>query len=119
MVIYGIDEADAVAPTSAAEFNADPHTSASVQWDTSWVASDWEQSPEIKTVIQEIVDLGGWVSGNALMLQVRDDLGSGHGGNNVYITFQERSSSLGAKLYIEYDAGAGPSVVVMRRRRGG
>lgn len=118
LVIYGIDEADAAAPTSESEFTADPHTSASVQWDTTWVAEVWEQSPDIKNIIQEIIDLGGWVSGNALMLQVRDDLGAGSG-NNVWITFLERNPDLAAKLYIEHDAGGEPSVTIMRRRRGG
>jgi hypothetical protein len=118
LVIYGIDEADAAAPTSETEFLADPHTSASVQWDTAWTAEVWEQSPDIKNIIQEIIDLGGWVSGNALMLQVRDDLGAGPG-NNVWITFLERNPDLAAKLYVEYDVGVGPSVTIMRRRRGG
>ena len=117
LIIHGIDEDDAAAPTSAAEFSADPHTTANVQWDTAWVASVWEQSPEIKTIIQEIVDRGGWASGNAMMFQVCDDLGSGT--NNVYSVFYDNDSALAAKLYIEYYVGAGPSVVIIRRRRGG
>lgn len=117
LIVYGVDEDSAAAPTTASEFAADPHTSASVQWDATWVASVWEQSPDIKTIIQEIVNRGGWASGNALMLQVCDDLGSGT--NNVYAVFYDNDPALAAKLYIEYDAGAGPSVVIMRRRRGG
>jgi hypothetical protein len=115
LVIYGIDEDDAVAPTSAAEFAADPHVAASVPWDTTWVASVWEESPEIKTVIQDIVDRGGWVPGNAMMFQVCDDLGSGT--NHVYAVMYDNVPSNAPKLYVEYDVGAGPSVVVLRRRR--
>lgn len=117
LIVHGIDEDDAAAPTSAAEFAADPHVAASVQWDAAWVAQVWEQSPDITTIIQDIVDRAGWSSGNALMLQVCDDLGSGV--NNVYSVFYDNDSALAAKLYIEFDVGSGPSVVVMRRRRGG
>lgn len=45
-------------------------TSARVAWDNIEAMVDGTnyQSPEIKTVIQEIVDLAGWASGNALAI---------------------------------------------------
>lgn len=42
-------------------------TTAKVNWDvpSGWGSSDvWHQSPDIKSVIQEIVNRPGWVSGN-------------------------------------------------------
>jgi hypothetical protein len=115
LVIHGVNEDDAVAPTTAGEYAADPRVASSVPWDTAWEADAWEQSADIKTIIQDIVSRGGWVSGNALMLQVVDDLGSGT--NAVYVKMFETDPAEAAKLYVEYDVGAGPSVEVLRRRR--
>jgi hypothetical protein len=47
-----------------------PRTAAELLWE---VAEEWElwgeyRTPDIKTVIQEIVNRGGWVSGNALAI---------------------------------------------------
>tara|TARA_R100000406_G_scaffold11504_2_gene7428 strand:- start:28466 stop:29110 length:645 start_codon:yes stop_codon:yes gene_type:complete len=48
------------------------HTTASVDWTVATLASGEEvsTSPDIKTIVQEIVDRSGWLSGNALMLGV-------------------------------------------------
>lgn len=45
-------------------------TVARVDWDSipAWVKDTDYNSPEIKTVIQEIVDRAGWVSGNSMVL---------------------------------------------------
>ncbi len=72
--IYANDENNAVAPTSYAEFAALGLTATSI----SWVSSVWTQnveytSPDIATVIQEIIDRSGWVSGNALQILWKDN----------------------------------------------
>tara|TARA_Y100000004_G_scaffold65996_1_gene74041 strand:- start:414 stop:1115 length:702 start_codon:yes stop_codon:yes gene_type:complete len=48
------------------------HTTASVDWTVTALGSGEEvaTSPNIKTIVQEIVDRSGWSSGNALMLGV-------------------------------------------------
>ena len=53
-----------------ADYDARVRTVASVDWDSieSWkgvqvVTENWYESPELKTILQEVVDLGGWVSG--------------------------------------------------------
>ena len=48
--------------------NDDNITAAQVAWDTiaNWTAGVAYDSPEIKTIIQEIINRGGWVSGNDL-----------------------------------------------------
>lgn len=54
-------------------------TSASVDWDlpASWSVGDEFTSPDFKAVVQEVVDRGGWASGNALIVIVVDDGGTG------------------------------------------
>lgn len=51
------------------------HTSAAVDWDFTFTPSigTVRDTPDIKTVIQEIVNRAGWASGNALGLYVYDD----------------------------------------------
>jgi type IV pilus assembly protein PilY1 len=73
--VYACDEDNAAAPTDAAEAVADPRTTAGVDWDVSgsWSLNTWYDSPDISAVIQEVVDRGGWSSGNALMLLVDND----------------------------------------------
>jgi hypothetical protein len=49
-----------------------PNTTANVAWyptSTNWVAGTSYTSPELKTVVQEIVDLAGWTSGNAIQIE--------------------------------------------------
>lgn len=49
-----------------------PNTTANVTWyptSTNWVANTSYTSPELKTVVQEIVDLAGWTSGNAIQIE--------------------------------------------------
>lgn len=67
-------------------------TSAVVDWDglAAWVAGNDYDSPEIKTVIQELVNRADWDSGDALVIFWED--------------FDERSTSSGAQRRAEsYD----------------
>jgi K319-like protein len=64
---------NAVAPTTRSGVNAMVHTTASVLWTPpSWTTPTPYSSPNISTVIQEIVNRGGWASGNAIMLFLLD-----------------------------------------------
>ena len=61
-------------------FSADTHSTFDVRWDArttarvdwddagSWVTDAEYNSPDIKTVIQEIVNRIGWASGNAIVI---------------------------------------------------
>lgn len=62
-------------------------TAAQVAWDniSAWVAGIRYDSPEIKTIIQEIVDQAGWVSGNNLHLWLDD-----HNGRSTNVTNTNR-----------------------------
>lgn len=78
--IYFNDSDDAVAPTSEAEYNALSKTSAFVAWDTptlsAWTGGDDYTTPDISTVVQEVIDRESWSSGNAMMLMWEDDGGT-------------------------------------------
>ena len=70
--IYGIDE------DNTASFSTDPRsrnkTSAVVTWDFSAAGFEtYFDTSNISTVIKEIVDRGGWSSGNALGIRIEDD----------------------------------------------
>jgi hypothetical protein len=64
--LYGDDRNSAVPPTTATGFDAIAKTTATVNWtlDTATWNSATHTSPDIKTIIQEIVNRSGWESGN-------------------------------------------------------
>ena len=64
---------NAVAPTTRSGVNAMVHTTASVLWTPpTWTTPTPYNSPDVSTVVQEIVNRGGWASGNAIMLFLLD-----------------------------------------------
>lgn len=102
--IYANDVDNAINPTDAADAENRALTSAGVDWDpTGWQRGNSYDSPEIKTVIQEVIDRAGWSSGNALMILHRDD-GSGHSSTNYFAVY---SYDYGGPpgLHIEYTTG--------------
>ncbi len=79
----------------------------------AWSPPDWttvgaqgadQQTPDLSSLIQEIVDQSGWVSGNAMALFVE---GTGTRWAEAY----EGSSTLSPKLYITYQNGVPPVAV--------
>jgi len=57
--------------STAADFNGRVRTANAIDWNVDpnlWFAGTQYISPDIKDVIQEITDLGGWASGNNLAL---------------------------------------------------
>lgn len=76
--IYAHKSDDAVAPTSEAEFDtivASELTTNFAVWDGlgAWVLDAEFTSPSIVSPVQEIVDQGGWSSGNAMQFLWLDD----------------------------------------------
>jgi hypothetical protein len=101
--VYGHDVNDSAAFSDATGENGRPSartkTTAGVDWDPpSWYANIWYDSPEIKTVVQEIVDRGNWASGNDMTILVADD-GSAAKQNRVPKSY-DTSSTYAAKLVI-------------------
>lgn len=80
-IFYGIDEDNTT--TYSSDPDGRPLTDASVQFDPDWALYqyDWRTSPDIKSVVQEIVDRENWISGNALGIKWGDD-GSPTGSDN-------------------------------------
>ena len=68
--IKGEDADNAAAFSTVEDFDGRDRTTAEVDWDGEgpWTTGERYQSPDIKTIIQEIIDRPGWSSGNALVL---------------------------------------------------
>ena len=66
--IHGEDADNAVDFAADADTINRVRTTASVAWVTDSLGTGFKSSPDIKTVIQEIVNRGSWASGNAIMI---------------------------------------------------
>ena len=72
MDIQAFDEDNSAQVSSFADFQGRSRTTANINWTQVLSADTVYDSPEIKTVMQEIVDRVGWTSGNALQLVMSD-----------------------------------------------
>ncbi len=103
--IYAVDADDQAAFSQASDF-ALTKTSASVDWDPGdWVAFTFYSTSDISTVVKEIVDRGGWNTGNAIVLLILNAASAGT------TTRRIRSFDLGgtiesSKLIVDYTAAA-------------
>lgn len=66
--IFGELSLNAVDFVADPDMNARPRTVASVLWDDTDLGEQPSPSPDISTIIEEIVGQGSWVSGNALVI---------------------------------------------------
>ncbi|UCE90797.1 MAG: hypothetical protein JSV90_05015 [Methanobacteriota archaeon] len=104
VVIYAedVDDADDFATTQ--DVTSRTRTSASVAWqETGVTPTAFNDSPDIKTVIQEVIDRAGWVENNDMVLLVI-------GGTTYNRIFPSRSYETGdgssaPKLDIDYTPG--------------
>lgn len=112
LLIQGVDE------DNTAEFVISPEntartrtkTTANVGWTGSFsqVKDSNRDTPDLTSIVQEIVDRAGWSSGNAMAFWLADN-GSTSG---QYIDFYEYASSTTkcAILLVDYNFGGSPSV---------
>ena len=102
--IYGEDANDPPNFSSSDDDISDrTQTSASVSWNNvpNWTSvGATHQTPDISSIIQEIVDRGGWSSGNAMVIMID---GTGERTAESY----NGSSGDAPLLVIEYDDGLG------------
>ena len=99
-----VDEDNPAAPTNYTEADADPLTTAQVDWDDSlWSADTWNESPDLVTPVQELVD-SYTISNDAIMAQVKNDGGTSPVGLH-YPAGYPKGSSYAAKLTIVYTVG--------------
>jgi len=85
--------------TSSSNISSRPRTAASVPWSpAAWTAGQGgadQRTPDLRSVVQEVVDRPGWANGNAMAFIVR---GSGH---RTAETF-EGSATKAPLLHVEY-----------------
>lgn len=73
--IKGENVNHAIAFSTYANFTGRARTAASVAWNNigGWTAGSTYSTPDLKTIIQAIVNRAGWVSGNALVLFIENN----------------------------------------------
>lgn len=88
-------------------------TTASVSWNIGDFNSDavWHSTPDIKTVVQEIINLGGWESGNALSF-ILDT-----GPQNRPAESHDDNPNQAPRISITYEAMAGGTAVKTVREK--
>lgn len=104
-VIAIVDEDDPAAPTNVTTWNALVYTATRITWDfsTSWVTDTEYTTPELATLLQDIVNRAGWASGQAMLLAISDDKAissNNYRGRQDYGT----DTTKALKLHIEYTA---------------
>lgn len=82
------------------------NTIAKVEWDNipAWAEGEYYNSPDIKAVIQEIIDRAGWASGNAIVIFWEDfDDRSTHANGCMRVAASyDYYADWASQLYIEY-----------------
>lgn len=104
--IYANDVVAPTSPTSDATFTAKALTTAFVNWDApgAWVANTWYDSPDISSVIQEIVNQASWASGNAVMILHKNRRATTPN-CNITANGYENGAANAPKLVITYTVG--------------
>jgi len=101
--LHCIDEDDTLALDAGSMVRDRPRTSNSVAWTIpDWTASDRgpdQKTPDLKSIVQEVVDRSGWSSGNRLAF-----VGINNGGANTSRTVKtyDFDPVNAASLHIEY-----------------
>ena len=89
--------------TTSGNISSRALTSASTAWTpTAWTSGSDYNSPDISSVVQEIVDQGTWASANSLAIIIT---GTGHRASQAYDT----SPSTAAQLVVTYTANNAPT----------
>jgi len=102
VLIRAIAADDAAAPTTRAEAMGAPRTTASVAWSSipAWTAETSYTSPDIASVIQELVNRPGWSSGNAIVIYEEDNGSTANAHRQAY-SF-DGSAAKAPTLHVEY-----------------
>lgn len=104
--IRGEDSDDAVTFSDYTNYDGRTRTTAVITWAdiAAQIAGSEYNSPEIKTIIQEIIDRGGWASGNALVIFWDDHDGLSDAEDSHYRDCKsyDLDTAKAPKLHIEY-----------------
>lgn len=109
--IYGVDEDDPAVIASAANFDDDPLTTASVDWDEAFSDGNWNTSPDIKTIVQELVD-SYVITNEAIMFQLKNDGPTTDNYANIR-QYSYAGNAHGAKLNITYSTDFVPKTILI------
>lgn len=94
---------DSVAPTNVTEADALSLTTAFSDWDnlSTWIQENTYDTPSIINVVQEVIDRGGWTSGNSIMVLIKDN-GSTYNSNRQASAIDYSSGVQKAELHITW-----------------
>lgn len=87
--------------TGSNDLSARTLTTAHVTWSATLATSGYNTSPDVKTVIQEVIDRVGWVSGNDILIMLVRNSGT------AYMASYNSSAAAAPKLNITYSTGGG------------
>ncbi len=83
--------------TNSADISSRTHTTAEVDWsEESWTTGGKYQTPDIKTIVQELVNREGWSSGNAMAFMFKGT------GKRDAVSYDNTPSNA-PRLVVEYD----------------
>lgn len=109
-IVYGEAADD---PATFASGTREPHslsrTTANVEWSPSvWTDNTWYDSPDLKTIVQEIVNRAGWASGNDMAFLWIQSMDPGYT-DDAFVSFTDYNGSTSncPKLEITYADSAG------------
>ena len=104
--IHGEDVDDAAQFSNYANYSGRTRTSAVVNWNdiAAWSGNVEYNSPDIASIIQEIIDRAGWASGNAMVVfwDDHDDLSTHVDATNRIAYGYDNVPANAPKLHIEY-----------------
>lgn len=107
--IRGEDVDDAAAFSTRTNYLGRTRITAYVDWDNipAWTVDTNYNSPDIKTVIQEIIDREGWASGNDMVIfwDDHDDRSDENAYCERYARSYNGSPTYAPKIHIEYTVG--------------
>lgn len=107
---YAADENDAAAPAASANnISGRTPTTATVAWSDTNVTggtADFAATPDLATIIQEVVDRPGWASGNDILL-----IFASNGTGSMRVGYRDGNASWAASLTIDYTPAAGGAPV--------
>ena len=99
--------------STLADYTGRSRTAAYVDWNNigSWTGDTAYNSPSLVSIVQEIVNRPGWVSGNAMAFLPEDNNSSDSAYRDAYS--YDGSTTLCPKLHIEYTVPAAPGKPVL------
>ena len=111
--VKGFDKDNVSAPTAGSDLAASNFTSAGITNFATGTGDGQKTSPDIKTIVQEIVNRSGWSSGNSMMFALWIELSSS---NTILLSLRSydySSASKAAQLVIEYSSGSSTPIAAI------